>query len=96
MIYILVIIKNRNILKSILYNEKSAINKLLIKIGDYSFGIYLIHILILAIISKLLALFEINYILKVILKCTFTISCSCFTLYVIKKYSNDKLYKYIS
>lgn len=68
-------------------NQKTQSNEILVKIGNYSFGIYLSHILVLRIVSKITNLLSLNYIIITIINYITTI----IICYII----NEIYYKYI-
>ena len=47
-------------------------DSIIIKTGDYSFGMYLSHVLVLKVIKEILSYFYLPYILNIILICSLT------------------------
>lgn len=72
-------------------------NKLLITLGDFSFGIYLSHLMILFFVKKVFSLLSINYYFNVLLIFIFVVIFSLFINYIYyKKIKGMILWKKLS
>lgn len=71
--------------------KKIKANEILVKLGDYSFGIYLSHILVLRIVSKISNILSLNYIINIIIKYIITIIICYITNKVYYKYVKGKI-----
>lgn len=76
------------------YNS-SKINSLIEKIGDLSFGIYFIHILVLEVLKMIFKFTNFNFILYYLLMSISTLAISYILIYLFKKVTKSKFDKYL-
>lgn len=93
MLYILVIIPIFLDRKSKYISSK--INSVIEKIGDFSFGIYFIHILVLKVLGLIFEPIKLRFILYYILMSISTLVISYILIYLFKKITKNKFDKYL-
>lgn len=70
-------------------------NNILVKIGDYSYGIYYIHIFFVIIINKAIEFIKMPYYINVIIAYILTITTSILFIFIFKKITKNKFNKYL-
>lgn len=90
MFYVILILLNTNNFKNIL-KSSNIIRKILIKLGNESFGIYFIHIFVLKITTKILELISLNYFIYVLVQIVSNLIISYFIIKILKKVANEKI-----